>query len=143
MIHDFKKNETVWTKDQKSHNWHINSPQKRLIYFTLYLPFINEDKVRLKMLDVGGGITSMTSLLAEMHDYTLVDNGIPPNPKHKYIGTFKHIYKDWYEYNSGETWDIIIANDIFPNVDQRLKLFLEKHISWNKNRLLHMQPLSC
>jgi hypothetical protein len=36
---------------------------------------------------------------------------------------------DWYEFNSSEKFDIVVANDLFPNVDQRLTLFLEKYLS--------------
>lgn len=34
---------------------------------------------------------------------------------------------DWYDYQPGQ-YDVIIANDLFPNVDQRLELFLEKYL---------------
>lgn len=36
---------------------------------------------------------------------------------------------DWYDHIPPACgYDIIIANDIFPNVDQRLELFLEKYL---------------
>ena len=31
---------------------------------------------------------------------------------------------DWYEWQGKQGFDIVIANDLFPNVDQRLELFL-------------------
>jgi len=34
---------------------------------------------------------------------------------------------DWYDFNP-DRYDVIIANDIFPNVDQRLELFLEMYL---------------
>lgn len=47
------------------------------------------------------------------------------------IGELSHKYQinwmseDWYEADIDQ-YDIIIANDIFPDVDQRLELFTEK-----------------
>ena len=32
---------------------------------------------------------------------------------------------DWYDEDF-ETYDIVIANDIFPDVDQRLEIFIDK-----------------
>jgi hypothetical protein len=35
---------------------------------------------------------------------------------------------DWYDFESNRVWDQVIANDLFPNVDQRLEMFLEKFL---------------
>jgi len=35
---------------------------------------------------------------------------------------------DWYDYSPDKPVDLVIANDLFPNVDQRLRLFLERFV---------------
>jgi hypothetical protein len=44
------------------------------------------------------------------------------------LGNNFWINNDWYTYDIDEYYDIIIANDIFPNVDQRLSLFIDKYL---------------
>jgi hypothetical protein len=36
------------------------------------------------------------------------------------------LIKDWYEAVIEDGYDVVIANDLFPNVDQRLDLFLKR-----------------
>lgn len=36
--------------------------------------------------------------------------------------------KDWYDLVVKDTYDIVIANDIFPDVDQRMELFIDKFL---------------
>ena len=36
--------------------------------------------------------------------------------------------RDWLSFNATGQFDVIIANDVFPNVDQRLVLFIEKFL---------------
>lgn len=38
------------------------------------------------------------------------------------------IQKDWYEFEPSSAYDVIIANDLFPNVDQRLEIFLNRYL---------------
>lgn len=38
----------------------------------------------------------------------------------------KWLKTDWYTTKQMEDYDIIVANDIFPDVDQRLELFIER-----------------
>ena len=103
-------------KDSISHIWLKESLPKRIIYYELYSDFIlNGNK---KILDIGGGYCGITKTLALENDYTLLDicnSDIAIN----------HIQKDWYDIkDTKESYDVIIANDIFPNVDQRLEMFL-------------------
>lgn len=39
---------------------------------------------------------------------------------------FRWLQQDWYNVERMEDYDIVIANDIFPDVDQRIELFIEK-----------------
>lgn len=44
---------------------------------------------------------------------------------------------DWYEWPPIDV-DVIIANDLFPNVDQRLELFLQKYLPHCKEMRLSL-----
>jgi hypothetical protein len=44
---------------------------------------------------------------------------------------------DWYDFQPAD-YDIIIANDLFPNVDQRLELFLAKYLPHCKEMRLSL-----
>jgi hypothetical protein len=46
----------------------------------------------------------------------------------KSIGKDFWIDKDWGEYTPEGEYDLIIANDLFPNIDQRLGGFLRKYL---------------
>lgn len=78
---------------------------------------------------LGGGYTSLTKVLAQNCEYTLLD--FMAHGGNDYLKSIAREYKiqwmsrDWYDADI-EKYDIIIANDIFPDVDQRLELFLDK-----------------
>lgn len=118
-----------------SHKWLLNSLPKRCIYYEIYGDLLKSKKPK-KILDVGGGFCAISKILLEKHNYQLLD--IMAHDKHNfnYLNYLKYdmdfwINDDWYN-NTPETYDIVIANDIFPNVDQRLELFLEKYIPITK-----------
>ena len=50
---------------------------------------------------------------------------------------FKLFNKDWMELGK-EKFDLVIANDIFPNVDQRLDIFLTEWLPFTKKMLLSL-----
>jgi hypothetical protein len=81
---------------------------KRKVYDKLYEPLYH--KWGLTVLDVGCG--EIDPELTKRHDYTGVDLSAG---------------LDWYEF-SPDKYDLIISNDLFPNVDQRLELFLDKYV---------------
>lgn len=74
----------------------------------------------------------MTKVLAAHSDYILLDflahdSAEEMESLEKEIGRQIWVNQDWYEYDGGE-FDIVIANDIFPDVDQRLELFINKYL---------------
>ena len=114
-----------------SQKWLRSDPAKRFIYYQLYGDLLNEITTPRRILDVGGGLTGLTKLIAMKHDYILVD--LMAHESQKTISDFElSVGKDfirvldWYYWDADETFDIAIANDIFPNVDQRLDLFVER-----------------
>lgn len=111
----------------KSHMWLVESSQKRAIYNLMYGDYLY-NKTNHRILDVGGGYSSLTRLLVKnTARYSLID----PFYGHSYTGIpIKEniiVGPDWYTHNPKE-YDVVFANDLFPNVDQRLRIFLEKYI---------------
>jgi hypothetical protein len=114
-----------------SHRWLAESAPKRLIYHELYGDLL--DGGGLRIVDVGGGLTALTRELARRHRYTLVDLMAHDDPSvveafRTTTTPFELVMADWYEFEAADTYDVVIANDLFPNVDQRLELFLERFI---------------
>lgn len=79
---------------------------------------------------LGGGYNALTKILAANSEYTLLD--IMAHGGSEYIEkvskkyNIKWLKTDWYTTKQMEDYDIIVANDIFPDVDQRLELFIER-----------------
>ncbi|MBL64061.1 MAG: hypothetical protein CMI30_11715 [Opitutae bacterium] len=111
--------------------WLLDSPPKRYLFSTLYEDFANGFSG--KALDVGGGLTAFTSFFASRFSYQLLDlmhhddqqivrsltASVPEGVIHAL---------DWQEFVPSGGYDVVIANDLFPNVDQRLGEFLEKFL---------------
>jgi hypothetical protein len=112
--------------------WLRDSAAKRLVYDRLYGDLLKTASPK-KILDVGGGLTSLTRVLTASHDYTLLDllahDGALAADFVASCGKPGFLRKtDWYSWADTGSYDIVIANDLFPNVDQRLSLFLERFL---------------
>ena len=125
----FKKLEN-YPKDKTftSHKWLLDIPAKRLIYEDVYGElFQSKNK---KIIDIGGGFCGLSRELVKNHRYTLVD--ILTHENHGRIKKIESevgkfwVDSDWSDFKLKGKYDIIIANDIFPNVDQRLEKFIKK-----------------
>ena len=114
-----------------SHRWLTESLTQRMIYYHMYGDLLHATTTRMKVLDIGGGFCSLTRMLVANHDYTLIDM-MAHDDHEKIRETQKSLKKrfwlnvDWYEYVPDTQFDIVIANDLLPNVDQRLALFISK-----------------
>lgn len=108
--------------------WLRESAAKRFVFEQLYGEFF-EGPDRREILDVGGGLTSFTRFLARRHRYDLVDVLAHDQIDRARIienevgRSFIHAL-DWHD-SSPRLYEKIVANDIFPNVDQRLDVFLK------------------
>jgi hypothetical protein len=116
-----------------SHRWLVDSLPKRMISYHMYGDLLNNKGEYKKVLDVGGGYTALSRLLIESYDYTLLD--IMTHDDHQVLLNMerslgKRFWEnaDWYQFDPGGGYDLIVANDLFPNVDQRLDHFLEKYL---------------
>lgn len=107
--------------------WLRDSGPKRMIFWDIYGDLLTNSN--LSVLDIGGGYTSFTREFVAKHNYHLVDIMTHDDEKlftnlEKQIGQF-WVGKDWSQFQPKTNYDLVIANDIFPNVDQRLRLFIE------------------
>ena len=144
MFREYKKNDlllrvlrqTADAEDERftSHKWLLDSLPKRLIFHLLYGDLLVPSTKRRWLLDVGGGYTSLTKCLLAHHDYTLLDIMAhdPTEAIHAReaaTNTSFWINQDWYTFELGaQRYDIVLANDLFPNVDQRLEMFLQRYL---------------
>jgi len=107
--------------------WLRQNPAKRAVWQKLYGNLMANGEKKT-ILDVGGGLTSLSISLGIKHKYILAD--ILAHDSSQYqdaINRVGHDFifsKDWISISPSK-YDLIIANDIFPNVDQRLDLFLQ------------------
>ncbi len=119
-----EQNQTNFEKNLHCQKWLKNDLPKRYTYFKNYYDLLNT--THKKILDIGGALTTFTRLLCESHDYTLCE--ILNFNKKKELEKFKNLKilnGDWINQKF-QNYDLIISNDLFPNADQRLELFLIK-----------------
>jgi hypothetical protein len=109
--------------------WLEASPAKRMIFSRLYGDVLLRPDRQRRLVDVGGGLTALTPRLVSHSDYLLVD----PLQDHDGNGAGELVdladdlrleRRDWLTHKLDQPADIMTANDLFPNVDQRLSLFL-------------------
>lgn len=116
--------------------WLRGSSPKRAIFAELYAPLLDSDGPSLRVLDIGGGLTGFTRVFAERHDYHLVDLLVHDERDHAdrlqaAVGRDFVTIEDWFTASEAlvtQDWDLVIANDLFPNVDQRLTMFLDRFL---------------
>lgn len=121
--------------------WLRGSLAKRYIYDVLYGEYFKHD-LDHRILDVGGGLTALTRKLAILKDYHLVDllaHDSDQNARSMMVDAGRDfvISGDWADIEP-EKYDVVIANDIFPNVDQRLDLFLTKFLPTTRKIFLSL-----
>jgi len=116
-----------------THRWLLESLPKRMITAAIYGDLLATAAPRRTVLDVGGGYSSLTRSFLNRHDYFLLD--IMAHDDHtvlydlqRSLGRDFWIHADWHNFEPTEPLDLVIANDLFPNVDQRLAPFLEKYL---------------
>lgn len=115
-----------------SQRWLASSPAKRFMFDSLYGDLIAESTPEKHIADIGGGVSAFTRSLAR-HYYRLVeicahDDKARIREIERQAGKSFLVDLDWFRWESQEQFDLVIANDLFPNVDQRLAMFLEKFL---------------
>lgn len=114
-----------------ANEWLERMPWKRALAAALLGDLIRDGAPRRRVLEIGGGLSALTLLLAERHDYTLVEMA-----SHEASEAYRAVEAatglsfarigEWSVTDIPGAADIVIANDIFPNVDQRLPEFVER-----------------
>jgi len=109
----------------QSQEWHLGSPQKRYVFDLVYGDLLDGHVKNRNILDIGAGMNGAMQRIAENNTYCVVD--IMQQPA---FGNVRYLQSAWEVLNGQGTvdWDIVICNDLFPNVDQRLLMFLDKFL---------------
>ena len=112
--------------------WLWESAPKRFIFEQIYGDLFADGAMRQRILDIGGGLTCFTRELATRHNYHLVD--VLAHDDIKFVSSLTEELGqdcvhpvDWFVFEGGE-YDLVTANDIFPNVDQRFEIFLTRFL---------------
>lgn len=114
--------------------WLLESEPKRAIFSYIYKPLLTDRYLQqdAKILDIGGGLSTFTRQFLYDFDYGLCelmahDRGLDFSSFRLSECKGHIIFDDWYNHLIGDcVYDLVIANDIFPNVDQRLDTFLRR-----------------
>lgn len=137
------ENERDIDRNVRTHQWLSEMDNKRLIASQVYGDLLcHNDNEKPNVLDVGGGYSALTRKLIANNEYHLLDfiaHGGQETIRRveKDCAAKFWINEDWMEYDiSQHPCDIIIANDIFPDVDQRLELFIQKYLPYCKEMRL-------
>jgi hypothetical protein len=112
-----------------SQRWLVDSPAKRHIYADLYGDLLGSSGRRI--MDVGAGLSAFSRELAARHKYEVVEllaHEQADQSTTSRLGTSIFHHCDWLDLQPLGQYDVIVANDLFPNVDQRLELFLKKFL---------------
>lgn len=111
--------------------WLAGDAAKRAIFAELYGDLLAPVPGR-RVLDVGGGISAATRALARGGEYRLLDLLAHGGEELAASlatarGSDVVIGSDWLSYAeaNSELYDVVVTADLFPNVDQRLALFIE------------------
>ena len=118
-------------REIRTNQWLFDMDNKRMIYSDVYGDILRGECIGKRVLDVGGGYNALTKILAANCDYYLLDymahggNEFYSERFEKY--GINWIDEDWNDVEAAK-YDIVIANDIFPDVDQRLEMFIDKYL---------------
>lgn len=114
-----------------ANDWLLKQAWKRSLALEMFGDLLDERGPRRRILEVGGGLSALSYELARRHEYTLIE--LATHEARADYQKFEEMVGrpfvkvgDWSELDLGGPFDIIIANDLFPNVDQRLHEFVEK-----------------
>jgi hypothetical protein len=121
-----------WDEELTCQRWLRQSMAKRAVFAELYGDLMQSQGRRV--LDVGGGVTAFTREFSSRHDYTLVDlmahDSEMIEEAQAMLPSSRFIAEDWFATPVNQRFDVVIANDLFPNVDQRLERFVEKFLPY-------------
>lgn len=107
--------------------WLQNSPGKFEAFQRCYRGLVGDGIPVGRVVDIGGGLNHITEHLLESREYVLVDpiHHLSTGEKKLLtrLGGDWLLKQDWADSNFNNC-DMIVANDLFPNVDFRIGKFL-------------------
>jgi len=115
----------------KAQHWLREMPWKRVVAAELVGDLL-EGTRQARVLEVGGGLSGITLRLAQKQDYQLVElatheDAAAYRDVERQLGRSFVTIGDWAEVlDDDERFDVVVANDLFPNVDQRLDEFVDR-----------------
>jgi len=124
-----------------SNEWLALQSWKRVVGFLLLGDLLSSATPRRTILDIGGGLSAFTLELVRNHAYSLLELATQEDAAN-YRAIETHLRKsfvtlgDWHDFPIHELYDVIIANDLFPNVDQRLYAFIDRFLPWTQEMRL-------
>ena len=113
-----------------ANDWLLRQPWKRVLAHQLFHDLLGATASRRRILEVGGGLSVLTEQLARRHDYTLIELATHETQENyrkleAHLGRSFITLGDWRDLPLADAFDVVIANDLFPNVDQRLYAFVD------------------
>ena len=112
-----------------SNRWLKESKQKRMVFDRVYGDLLIAQEKRLNILDIGGGINLAQKRITKHNNLTIIDllshDAADAAKSFCDENNINLICDDWYaRKNMFEEFDLIVAVDLFPNVDQRFEAFM-------------------
>ncbi len=116
---------------QTSQTWLRQHAAKRHVTESVYRDALAGSGQTL--LDVGSGLTTLQRVLSDRNDLRIIEKMAhdPSESVTSFLSACPRLRlaeEDWHSDATTETYDHVIANDLFPNVDQRLSLFLSRYL---------------
>lgn len=123
-----------------ANDWLLQMPWKRSLAWLMYSDLLDTgdglstgDEPR-KILEIGGNLSYLTLELARRHQYQLLEALGPASIDdylriEQYLSSEFIFVDDWFDYDlSRNPVDLLIANDLFPNTDQRLYEMVDRFL---------------
>ena len=117
-----------------ANDWLLKMPWKRSLAWLMYGDLLGNRAAPRNILEIGGSLSYITLELARRHRYRLLEKA-----NHETADDYRRIEQhlhldvvqigDWFDYDvSLQPLDLLIANDLFPNTDQRLYELIDRFL---------------
>nr|ABQ76009.1 hypothetical protein [uncultured haloarchaeon] len=119
--------------DSTTNQWLVDQTWKRALSNMIYKDLLATDSDNQRVVEIGGDLNAITLKLAKQHDYTLIETAHHEGPQayttvEDELGESFVTLGDWSSVVPPNEIDVLIANDLFPNVDNRLYEFIDTYL---------------
>jgi hypothetical protein len=124
-----------------SNTWLAKMEWKRSVAALVYQDLIAVHPNPKDILEIGGNLSAITLSLLKHNNYSLVEKATHELTEdyrtlEKYLKKDFAVISDWNTFKPASNYDIIIANDLFPNVDMRLYDFIDRYAACTREMRL-------